>query len=695
MGTWDYYTALARQLSPAELARATMRRAYRAARLRLYRHQAFAAEQILQAFGAGTPAALAACALDDRPGRGWCERGQRRGVLEALARIPGASERALARAEAACARRFEVFGTSVCFGEDARTDWSLDAGSGQRYPLVPSAELSLLRGRADPKYPWVLGRLDHLIALGQGYWVAADAERRGRYSRAFVQEAADFISANPVGIGIHWTCPMEVALRAANLAQALVMMGGAPDVRAPSFLGLALGSLADHLQFVEAHLEDQGAVPNNHLVANYVGLLAVGVLFPQLPGAPRAVALAAEGLKTELSRQVHPDGSSFEGSIPYHRLAVELFTLGHVLAGAYGVSLGAAYAERLKRMFEGVAAYCSEAGLAPQLGDNDSGRVFPLRDRQSLDHGYLPALGAALLSEPALKLAGSELPDEAAWLLGKAGATRFERLPARAQPGSGQVQGGWCVLRGGGAVVTASVGRNGQQGVGGHSHNDKLSFELHLDGVPLIVDPGTGTYGRDPAQRNAFRATAAHNTLVVDGREQAPLDPARLFALPDTAAAEVEIFQAGAGIDRLAARHRGYAELPNPVEVERTLILDKVGRALCGADTLLGEGWHKVSLRFHLPDTRARLRPVSEVELARALRAPGAPSAFGPIAAELGPAGAPRAVVLFEAGLEPALVPAEHSPGYGQVVPALALEVQKGLKAPGRLGWVVLLGRGG
>ena len=54
--------------------------------------------------------------------------------------------------------------------------------------------------------------------------------------------------------------------------------------------------------------------------------------------------------------------------------------------------------------------------------------------------------------------------------------------------------------------------------MGGHSHNDKLSFELHLGGRPVIVDPGMGTYTREPALRNAMRATAAHNTPQLDGQ---------------------------------------------------------------------------------------------------------------------------------------------------------------------------------
>lgn len=47
---------------------------------------------------------------------------------------------------------------------------------------------------------------------------------------------------------------------------------------------------------------------------------------------------------------------------------------------------------------------------------------------------------------------------------------------------------------------------------------------LRLGGQEVICDSGTGTYSRDPSLRNQFRATAAHNALVLDGQEQNTID---------------------------------------------------------------------------------------------------------------------------------------------------------------------------
>ncbi len=52
-----------------------------------------------------------------------------------------------------------------------------------------------------------------------------------------------------------------------------------------------------------------------------------------------------------------------------------------------------------------------------------------------------------------------------------------------------------------------------------HAHCDLLSYELWLDGKPLIVDSGVHGYGGDRF-REYSRSTRAHNTVMFDGGEQ-------------------------------------------------------------------------------------------------------------------------------------------------------------------------------
>jgi len=53
----------------------------------------------------------------------------------------------------------------------------------------------------------------------------------------------------------------------------------------------------------------------------------------------------------------------------------------------------------------------------------------------------------------------------------------------------------------------------------GHQHEDKLHFLLHAHGRSMITDPGIYSYRRDPYERY-FRSARAHNSIIVDGKEQ-------------------------------------------------------------------------------------------------------------------------------------------------------------------------------
>jgi len=69
-------------------------------------------------------------------------------------------------------------------------------------------------------------------------------------------------------------------------------------------------------------------------------------------------------------------------------------------------------------------------------------------------------------------------------------------------------------------LCIGGIGNDKQHHSWGHMHNDKLSFELMIDGKDVVVNPGTYLYTPIPKRRLEFRNTAAHNTLVVEGVEQ-------------------------------------------------------------------------------------------------------------------------------------------------------------------------------
>ena len=95
------------------------------------------------------------------------------------------------------------------------------------------------------------------------------------------------------------------------------------------------------------------------------------------------------------------------------------------------------------------------------------------------------------------------------------------------------------------------------EGSGGHSHSDVLSLTARAGGREILIDPGTFTYVADPVERNRFRGSGAHNTVRIDGRDQAvPGGPFRWNDKPAVKRAPVG-HAAGSGLPGRELRVRG------------------------------------------------------------------------------------------------------------------------------------------
>jgi hypothetical protein len=137
----------------------------------------------------------------------------------------------------------------------------------------------------------------------------------------------------------------------------------------------------------------------------------------------------------------------------------------------------------------------------------------------------------------------------------------------------------------------------GVQGVfsSGHGHADALSVQFACGGRLWLADPGAGCYMGNGARRDRFRGTAAHNTVTVDGLDQAvPGGPFSWGPLPRV---EVARWISQEGFDLLEARHSGYERLAQPVTHRRWVV--RAGSFWLIRDVLEGSGVHDFDSRWH------------------------------------------------------------------------------------------------
>ena len=78
-------------------------------------------------------------------------------------------------------------------------------------------------------------------------------------------------------------------------------------------------------------------------------------------------------------------------------------------------------------------------------------------------------------------------------------------------------ESGYRKVRWGKFELFIDVGEVGPDYQPGHAHADTFSFELYINGRPVIVDTGTSTYEVNNS-RFYERSTAAHNTVVISGQ---------------------------------------------------------------------------------------------------------------------------------------------------------------------------------
>jgi hypothetical protein len=242
----------------------------------------------------------------------------------------------------------------------------------------------------------------------------------------------------------------------------------------------------------------------------------------------------------------------------------------------------------------------AQVGPPEGFGDDDGGRVFnPTRNRA--EHMTDPlAVGATLFHSEG---SNAILTEEAIWLFGA------EAILCTAKSGNTSGTPRVYSFKEGGIYIAASLGPAqqmvidaGPQGTGlsGHGHADALSIKLSFSERPWLVDAGTFGYITPGGERQVFRGTRAHNTLAVDGLDQAqPEGPFAWSALPVIRA---DSWIPGANFTLFAGQHSGYERLAQPVR-HRRFVFHLDGAFWLVRDVAEGEGSHLLETSWHFaPD---------------------------------------------------------------------------------------------
>lgn len=399
-----------------------------------------------------------------------------------------------------------------------------------------------------PEIAWEGPQRSRLWRYNQHYFDdlnAAGAESRLYWHQALVSR---WIAENPAGKGIGWE-PYPVSLRIVNWAK-WALSGNELSPQ-------ALHSLAVQVRWLSQRIEWH--LLGNHLLANAKALVFAGLFFSGYE-AESWLKLGLAILGHELNTQILRDGGHFELSPMYHALVLEdILDLVNV-SRTYGLgSFATHFQGRVPDMLRWLEVMSHPDGRISFFND----AAFGIAPENAELKAYTTRLGLSYASEAADIIHLEE---------------------------SGYVR-----LTCGVATVIADLANIGPDYLPGHAHADTLSFEMSLGCQRLIVNSGTSVYG-DGSERLRQRGTAAHSTILVDGKNSSEVwSSFRVGRRAKTL--QVDVTRKGHELIA-SGLHDGYLYLTGRPLHHRQWTLTQGSLAVL--DRVTGTGTHTIEVFYHL-----------------------------------------------------------------------------------------------
>ncbi|MHB8481559.1 MAG: alginate lyase family protein [Nitrospiria bacterium] len=438
------------------------------------------------------------------------------------------------------------------------TIWNEAPDTGKIWPASFFGSIPYRIGNpcGDIRVAWEPSRLQHLIGLALLSIEGAPDEEKQSIELLETQFLS-WVSANPFMKGIHYISMMECGLRIISLCHALDMVRN--KLKQPERVWSAFLKLVEeHAGLIEKRLSLYSS-RGNHTIAEAAGLVYAGILFPEMEGALRWKVIGLTLLEEESRREILPDGGGVEQSLGYLLFILDLLGLVVWLLEHSGEKIPSAILGAFFRGKQFINRFGNSPQQLPLMGDYDHGHALsPFLRISWNEEGTDPDVET--FKESGYSIIRSQTPDSAMLI--------FDHGPLGMPPSFG------------------------------HGHADALSVVFKSGGEEILADPGTFSYSQDARWRAYFRSTRAHNTVTVDGQDQASQKTSFIWSEPFHSRLLLSEKTGDRGI-RILAGHDGYTRFAEKVEHFRAVCFTPPGHWLIW-DFLTGEGAHTLDLHWHL-----------------------------------------------------------------------------------------------
>lgn len=289
-----------------------------------------------------------------------------------------------------------------------------------------------------------------------------------------------WIANNPVGSVDAWE-PYTVSLRIVNWIKYLSRPNIKPDE-------LWIQSLFKQTIWLEKNLECH--ILANHYLKNIVALYFASVFFNN-DYAVRLNTKSKKIISSQLIEQFHDDGGHYEKSPMYHCICLE------DLLDIINISKFDGSDDYLCNIFRPIAI-----------------KAIDFLEQIRLPDGNIPLFNDSAFS---ISTHPDRLISYAQGILGAKDIVSEKLCSTVSLDDSG-----YYIIRNDSSMCVIDCGSISPAYQPGHTHCDILSYELAIKGKRVVVDTGLHDY-ENSSERHYSRSTAAHNTLLIDGKEQSEI----------------------------------------------------------------------------------------------------------------------------------------------------------------------------
>ena len=439
-------------------------------------------------------------------------------------------------------------------------DWQLDYKTNKRFSeQVWGIDNLMNNDSLDIKCPWELSRLYHLVTIA--IYALKNPKERSGIILEYKNQILDFIAFNPVKMGANWNCSMEIAIRAINMLVSYDIFKQIDDEKQldDEFHKILSNSIFDHGCYIITNLEVNDNFSGNHYLSDLSGLIYIC---------------------SYLNNTKKTDKWLEEASTYYHRLSTEIalyttpFILKQVELNKINLnikndeSIYRDYFSRLKKSIDFLVNVSKNNFEMPQIGDNDSGRIIKLTYQGNIDMlnnnefeendllvNQIISLSKGIFNDESIEcdklleleeafvrtlmdgrtvkidseikeevdIIESPLINEMDLKCNSEYVINFDEynfiLEIEELKKIVYHEFGLIILKNDNFYLSFRLGDVGQNGKGGHAHNDNLSLNLRIKDKDVFSDPGTYVYTSNKELRNLYRSNKSHNNPYIEGIE--------------------------------------------------------------------------------------------------------------------------------------------------------------------------------